>query len=411
MSSTFESQPTAGKKPAAISSLLGSPWGRLLWKDAREIVPVWITLSLAAVLCLLVTFWMVNREIAHIAPLYISGHTFIALCSVITGVFLLANEDENRTLHLLRNLPLPPRQIMLQKLLLGIAGVVIISCLIAASTMLIANFAKTTALPTDSSYRFTVANVILLPLLYLTISFLSAMRSRSLFYGMLIAGFVTAGVIWALEPTWLGAREFHLHDRSGIRWFWVTLAIAGGVFALVASAGHWVEEKVGKQKSTRSGLLQAKLLRPFAAAKNTHSSVPLAGTFTALLWQSYRQTRKSLLSCLALVVIGWWLIPIGLTYSSTGNKPNLTELAPVTSFISLLWMLAMMIAFASTIFLDDKRTNNFLFFQQNRERARWFWLSRLLPFWALALMLVLAWKFFIFDPTINSLATQEFREA
>ena len=130
----------------------------------------------------------------------------------------------------------------------------------------------------------------------------------------------------------------------------------------------------------------------------------LASTFTVLLWQSCRQIRTPLLSCLTLVIIGWLLIPIGLTYPLAGSKPNATELAPVASFMSLFWMLAMMITFASTIFLDDKRKNNLFFFQQNRERSRWFWLSRLLPFWALALSLVLLWKFLLFDPAINNLA-------
>ena len=403
MSSTFQSQPTVSNKPSGLSSFLNSSWGRLLWKDAREIVPIWITLFLAAILCVMVTFWMVNRGNASITPLYINGHTFIALCSVITGVFLLANEDENRTLHLLRNLPLRPRQILWHKLLLGSVGVVLIACLIAAITMLMANITQGSS-RISSSYHFTAANVILLPLLYLTISFLSAMHSRSLFYGVLIAGFVSFGVIWTLEPTWLGAIESPaIRERTGIRWLWVTLAIAGGVSALVLNAGHWVEEKVSEQKATRDKLLSTSLLRPFAAT-NTPSGASLANTFSALLWQSYRQTRKSLLCCIALVLAGWLLIPVGLASEIFDSKLNADEYPIVVSFMSLFWMLAMTIAFSSTTFLDDKRTNNFLFFQQNRERSRWFWLSRLLPFWAVALTLVLTWKFFIFDPAINSAA-------
>ena len=262
MSSTFQSQSTEGKSPPALSSFLDSPWGRLLWKDAREIVPVWVTLVFAAVLCLLVTFWMVNREAVSIVPLYISGHTFIALCSVITGVFLLANEDENRTLHLLRNLPLRPRQILWQKLLLGSTGVILIACFIAAITMLLANFVDGTPLRAPSPFRFTIANSILLPLLYLTISFLSAMRSRSLFYGVLIAGFVSVVSICILEPEWLGAVKFAVRERSGMRWLWVTLVIAGGVSALVLNAGHWVE---GESRQTENDAKQPITIVAFSA--------------------------------------------------------------------------------------------------------------------------------------------------
>jgi len=89
MSSTmqsFSNGDTAGRTASPMRSM----WGRLLWKDAREVLPIWITLLFSAMLCLSVTVWMVNSDTAHIAPLYISGHTFIALISVITGVFLMA---------------------------------------------------------------------------------------------------------------------------------------------------------------------------------------------------------------------------------------------------------------------------------------------------------------------------------
>ena len=372
------------------TSPMGTMWGRLLWKDAREIVPIWITLLLAAMLCLSVSWWMVNSKMAHISPLYISGHTFIALIGVITGVFLLANEDENRTLHLLRNLPLPPKQIVWQKLVLGSVGVILLACFIAGFTILLATFTKANPLEAKSSYGFTVANIVLLPLLYLVIASLSSMVSRSHFYGVLIAGCISIGAIALLEPSWLGGREGALALRSGIRWLWVAMTVVGGVFALVSGASFWVEEKVVTGPRLKS--------RPSELTSTDQQTAGITyNAFPVLLWQSYRQSRVLLLTFLGLTVVGWIVIMAWVDYSSLQHDDGF-KFAPIekTNW-TLLWACAVMILFASSVFLDDKRQNNFLFFQQNRERGRWFWLSRLLPFWAMALLLMLVWNFFVFD--------------
>ncbi len=381
---------TMGRATANTTNPTRAMWGRLLWKDAREIVPIWITLLLAAMLCLSVSCWMVNSRTAHIAPLYISGHTFIALIGVITGVFLLANEDENRTLHLLRNLPLPPKQIVWQKLLLGSIGVILLACLIAGFTILLATFTRSSPLEAKSSYGFTVANIVLLPLLYLVIASLSSMVSRSHFYGVLIAGCISIGAIALLEPSWLGGREGALALRSGIRWLWVAMTVVGGVCALVLGATGWIEEKVVAGPRLKSH-----------PSELTSTDQQTAGTtyyaFPALLWQSFRQSRTLLLSCFGLTVVGWIVIMAWGDYSHPRNNANYDDLPIMKTTGTLLWTWAVAILFASSVFLDDKRQNNFLFFQQNRERGRWFWLSRLLPFWAMALLLTLAWNSFVFD--------------
>jgi len=365
--------------------------GRLLWKNAREIVPIWVTLMFAAVLCLSVTLWMVNSKIAHIAPLYISGHTFIALFSVITGVFLLTSENENRTVHLLRNLPLPPKQIIWQKLLLGGVGVIVFACCVAIITMLLASFAGCSPLESGSTYRFTFANVFLLPLFYLVVALVSSMITRSHFYGVLIAGAVCAGAIALLEPTWLGARESNLSDRNELRWFWVAMTTVAGGCTLVLGANGWVEEKaISKPK--------AESLRSTRAQIGIGTAAASPNPFPVLLWQSLRQSRTLLICCVGLLVIGWIAIMAWVDY---GDKwipggPSISE-APLTkTMLTLTWTLAVMAMFASAIFLDDKRQGNYLFFQQNRERSKWLWLSRLLPFCTAALLVVAFWNFFVF---------------
>ena len=389
MNSTIESFPK-GSSSVPTASPTRSMWGRLLWKDAREVVPIWVTLLLAAMLCLSVSLWMVNSNIAHIAPMFISGHTFIALISVITGVFLLASENENRTLHLLRNLPLPPKQIVSQKLALGSVGVIALACFIAVFTMVLATYAQCKPLEAGSSYHFTFANVFLLPLLYLVIASLSSMISRSHFYGVLIAGVVCAGAIAILEPTWLGARESNTVARGETRWLWVALATVTGVGGLVLGATGWVEEKViAKAPSKRhtSKLTQI----------NQRSTDFALNPFPVLLWQSLRQSRSLLLCCLCLTIAGWITIFAWIIYDIGSSAPSESAVPIVKTVFTLLWTLTMTAMFASSIFLDDKRQSNYLFFQQNRERSKWFWLSRLLPFWAMAFLITLLWNFFVFD--------------
>lgn len=395
MSSSIESY--SPSKPTRKTTSIQSMRGRLLWKDAREIVPIWVTLLLAAVLCLSVTLWMVSNKSAHISPLYISGHTFIALISVITGVFLLASESENRTVHLLRNLPLPPKQIIWQKLLLGGVGVIVFACFIALITMLLARFADCSPLQSGSTYRFTFANIFLLPLFYLVVALFSSMITRSHFYGVLIAGALCAGAIALLEPTWFGARGSNLNTNDELRWLWVTLITVAGICALVFNANVWVEEKTNSKPKAES-FRSTKPLTGISTVATSPNPLPV------LLWQSFRQARTPLLCCFGLVILGWILIPIGFDYQYQHVRIVADDLAipaddlaiPKT-FVTLLWMLGVMVAFASTVFLDDKRNGNFLFFQQNRERARWFWLARLLPFFAIALLLTLAWNFFVLD--------------
>lgn len=388
MSASMDSFTTSD---ASATSALRSMWSRLLWKDAREIVPIWITLLFAAVLCLIVTWLSVRSDYAHIAPLYISGHTFIALCSVITGVFLFASESENRTLHLLRNLPLPPKQIVWQKITLGAAGVVALSCVIAGITLLLAEVVQSESLKANSSFGFTAANVILLPLLYLVISSVSSMVTRSHFYGVLIAGVVCAGVIAVLEPTWLGARESDYSQRGQVRWLWVTLSILIGTAALVLRATAWVEEKIITGASLPIGDVKSNKTAAASLSSDTKNPFPI------LLWQSYRQSRVILASWFGLTAVGWIVILPLIDFLDRYEKTPHDILTMLKTMATLLWMFGTTILFASSIFLNDKHRGNYLFFQQNRERPRWFWLSRVLPFCGIALLLTLIWNFLIFD--------------
>ena len=398
MSASMESLPTQSASVTSASALR-SMWGRLLWKDVREVVPIWLTLLFAAMLCLTVTWWMVNRSSAHIAPLYISAHTFIALCSVITGVFLFASEDENRTLHLLRNLPLPPKQIVWQKMILGSLGVVSLACFVAAITVMLASFADCDSLDSGSSYALSAANIILLPLLYLVISSASSMLSRSLFYGVLISGMICAGVILFLEPTWLGARESSYLQRSGMRWLWVALSILSGGYAVVLNASHWVEEKVVAPTALTGTAVNASQM-----ASSDLSNLP--NPFPVLLWQSYRQSRVVLACWFGLTVIGWIAIKPFVAYYQPHDTPTEVRVLQYT-IGTLLWMFVTTILFASSIFVNDKHRGNYLFFQQNSERSKWFWLSRVLPFVGGALLLVLVWNFFVFN--ISYTPSESFR--
>ena len=366
--------------------------GRLFWKDARQIFPVWLTLLFAAILCLLVAFLMINNGRAHIAPMFVSGHTFVALCSVITGVFLFASEDENRTLHFLRNLPVQPSLIVLQKLLLGGAGVIVLACVIAAFTSLLEIFVWSGPLGPVSSFRFGVIHVTLLPLSCFVVASIGAILSRSLFYGVLISGFITFLLIGFLEPTWLGEAESNHGERGLLNWLWVAMASFGGGCMMLINATRWIEEKAVTSLSQQARSPKTSLPQTFAKL----SASPAPNPFPVLLWQSFRQSRLLLASCFMLTVVGWFAVELWIDVKFQQLQSHTTQ-AIISAFATLCVMLVSVGAFASSISIDDKRHNNFLFFQQNRERAKWLWLSRLTPFWCLAVLLVLLWNLVFFN--------------
>ena len=102
-------------------------WKRLLWKDFRELLPIWLTVLFGSAVCL----FLINlgpltgggHHGGYRLPTLICCQSFAVLVSVITGVLLFALERENRTHQLLSGLPIQPRQVICAKLALGLTAI------------------------------------------------------------------------------------------------------------------------------------------------------------------------------------------------------------------------------------------------------------------------------------------------
>lgn len=80
-------------------------WKRMLWKDGRELSPIWIILLLVTGICLWMTGGMVKARFYDASAVHLCGQTFIAIFCIASGVLLFATETERRTIELLRSLP------------------------------------------------------------------------------------------------------------------------------------------------------------------------------------------------------------------------------------------------------------------------------------------------------------------
>ena len=113
--------PTRLQRPAQWSI-----WKRLLWKDIRELLPIWITVLFGAAISLfLINLGPLTGDRntgGYALPTLICCQSFAVLVCVINGVLLFALERENRTHQLLYGLPIQPKQVIWAKLLLGLAA-------------------------------------------------------------------------------------------------------------------------------------------------------------------------------------------------------------------------------------------------------------------------------------------------
>ncbi len=358
---------------------LSTPVRRLLWKDARELVPIWLAVALATGLTLALTFWSTNVTHASLSPLYLAAHTLIGFFALVTEICLFASENENRTVHLLRNLPLKPTVVVGQKLAVGVAGVLVFSLVAASVASLLASCSASRSTHLNESHFFSATNCIAFPLLYFAISSLAATLTRSFFYGFLWAGAVLLAIMVCVEPTWFG----YVRDSYPDGWLKGSLmslaAVAAGAF-VIGRSRVWIEERVPHSP------------RIIAAGSSLNSKPSTArkqlSRLSVLLWQSFAQSKRVLVIYFGLVaaatVCCWW------NFELEGSTPSGTWLLRSLSF--LCGAMFLLIPFSASIFLADHRSRNFRFFQQNVESPRLFWFARLLPWWCLIAAIVLLWQ-------------------
>ena len=376
-------------------------WTRLLWKDFRQLLPIWLTILFGAALSL----FLVNLN-ALTGGRYGDGYRlstlvccqgFAVLVCLINGVLLFALERENRTHQLLHGLSLHPRQVLWSKIVVGLVGSFAMIVILAwaggwVTYMASGTVPKTGLLLADNSGRQAI--LIIGPVAFFLIGVCAALLAGATFNAFAIATFFI--LLAAFVTTYIGVdpklyRGQPLTDAAAVLG---TVVIMMSV--VVWNAQRWVEGRPlnfrfrsasGQSAVAEDQVYEAKPRKP-------------RQSFPVLMWQSWR---------IALPKIGLWLYATVVIYLSvlfeliTLDEP-LNLVAGTALFTLTSLVVGISLLFCATIFHTDHQSQHYRFFQQHVERPRWFWLTRLTP-WVLAVFLIVTCCMGVLGIYRNSLLT------
>lgn len=364
-------------------------WKRLLWKDLRDLLPIWLTILFGAVVCVsLLTMSSRNAQTFSASfsqQTIISGiQAFAIMASFSTGVLLFAPERESGTVHLLRSLPILPERIVRAKLVTGLIGIIFM--LIALTVMLKFSLHGSgrqedwlTLLHADfwpdQLIRITT------PVFGFLLGALVAMRTGSTFYG-----FSISAVIGIAAAFMVGYVSLDINRAIEVN---TTQAVGSAVAVLVMLAGTlssgsvWLEERRSAGRPVGNGTSDTLTDLDSGLGSGIRSSsarVSAGKTFWPLFWQSVRISRVPILILSGLTVTtllafcGAWIVD----QTGSGDIVDRGIVEYVLAGLSLAIFSATVCIFG-TVFWHDHQHGRFRFYQQHVERPRLFWLSRLLP--------------------------------
>ena len=378
MSTVLDSELSPVRPPASVT--LSGIWKRLLWKDLRELLPIWVTLLLGAVVCAGLLVMSSQNNQAVMASLtrhtIVSGiQAFAIMASFTTGVLLFAPERERGTVHLLRSLPILPQQIVRAKLIAGLIGIV---CVLLGLTVVLKFSLSGSSRQGDwltllhapfwpaQLVRFTT-----LAFVFLLGAFI-AMRSGSTFYGFTISaviGFMAAGMLGYITLDINQSTHASLSQAVGS-----VIAVLVMLTGALTSGSVWLEERRVVGAAKMSSTVQETDLSP--------PRVPVGKPFWPLVWQSVRISRVPI-----MILFGFALMTLLVYCGAWLNGDMLgrgNEFPSMVTGVSVLMTFSATVCVCGTVFWHDQQRERFRFYQQHIERPRLFWLARLLP-WLIGL--------------------------
>ncbi len=400
MSTTMEPAHSPSMQPASDKQF--GIWKRLLWKDLRELLPIWITLIAGAAVCAcLLTLEDSQTFRSWRSQTIVSGiQAFAIMTSFATGVLLFAPEREQGTVHLLRSLPIQPKRIVWAKLIAGVLGV--IAVLIALTLVLKLSLQNTnragdwltllySSFWTDQLVRITT------PVLVFLLGAFAAMRTGSTFYGFSISAVL--GIASAFLVGYVSLeinRTIEVNSFQAIGSLVAVLAMLAGT---LSSGRIWLEERKRTGFASQDETVASEIdfvSGSRQAVKFQLARAPSGKIFWPLLWQSFRISRVPVAILLTfavttlLVFCGMW---IAAQYDrATGFGAGIRhyfEIAEyIVAFMTLGTFTAMICVFG-TVFWHDQQNGRLRFYQQHVERPRLLWLTRLLPWFFLFLVVTL----------------------
>ncbi len=300
------------------------------------------------------------------------------LTCVVNGVLLFALEREHRTHQLLNGLPLHPRQVVWTKLLVGLLGSFAMILILGWAGGLVTYWASGSMPKTGLLVGDQAAHQSLLcmgPLAFLVIGVAAALLAGATFHAFVIAAFIASVVGLTTSYITIDRRTV---NSFGWAKFGVILAIAvAATIVITLNAQRWLEGRTWRLARWRNPLLATDY-----NAESDRATRSSARRFPVLMWQSWK---------IALPKIGLWLLAtlsVWLIFAC-GFTAEAREISLADQTLLMFWVLSitavgMLSLFSATIFQADHQAGLYRFYQQHVERPRWFWLTRMVPWIAVA---------------------------
>ena len=297
--------PNAGNLAKRTMTWRSPVWRALLWKEARQLLPlIWMLSGVSFLLFLIIatTSQQLNvtlRGVGNIVPLIMP-----ALYAAGAGAILVSHEKESRTIAWLSSLPLSPRPIVGTKMLVAAAGLLVmwIACVLLAS---ISGLTEAPAGGVGPLTSVAPSTWFVHSIYVLLCGFLMSWRVKNAFPALLgiipLASlpFVSSQIWYAFTSD--PHRFVSVEERS-----WTLGIITAFAIPIIG----WLSYRAGKRN------LQP--LEPENVTANAISSIdawvpprvgvpsdePFKHPSSAMFWQSWHATRLTSFVLLAALVIG-----------------------------------------------------------------------------------------------------------
>ena len=363
---------------------------RLIWKERRELTPVWIAIMLIAVFGLAMLAFQASSPLGNKEIVQAGLHSFIAILSATLAIVGFTSESENRTLGRLQNLPLHPRFVGGVKLAVGAIATMAGTLLLVLLVPVLGSIFRLELSETSKPLLLVLLLVGSL-IIYFTATAVS-MLTRSIGKSLFV-------MVATLVPLlfWLGSRPFfntsYFEDNFGLVLLVQMALVAVMGMVSVLRLVPWVEGRGLKMpKSLGAGetsFVASDLASPAATAMPNRMVVGSAAfgpSYGRILWQTWRQSRVMLVTCflacclvclIALVNPNWWELP----------SPPIARWA-----LSICFCFGVVTLFSPAVFVKDHQQSNYRFFHQNREHPTAFWLARLTPWFVMVVSILIVFS-------------------
>ncbi|MFK7766107.1 MAG: ABC transporter permease [Mariniblastus sp.] len=385
-------KPTNHHDSVRSSSISNSISKRILWKEAREIAPM--LAIFVVILGLILTVLQTNivyrpyyQNHSGNADWYSIIWGFICMFALVVGMSSFSTEKENKTIQLLRSLPITSGFLVWTKVWIGLIavfGFAAIGVGYQAIEIFVLNrpidFAPSTHLSTIE-WVVLAAVVIIIPIECFFWGAICSLKSQRTIYAAIAAVACLLFVSWFVP---LILSSFFPSDGSifgrGNKPFSRSAISFGTSLALLKMITYLLMGVVFVRwgKSWLGNSPQLSTINPYSNTSTvsgniapTHSPLLSRGLaneyriYKSLTWQTFRQNR-TLLMWTGLAASIFFLVCI----FGFQDRQAVDMLLVITFPTALLGLLA---------FLPDHQNRNYRFFQQHVEHGRKLWFCRLLP--------------------------------